>query len=67
MLVLSRRVGEEVVIAGNIRLTILDTRGERVRIGIAAPPAVEVHRREVHDRGAEPVGQPTLSEATQPR
>lgn len=63
MLVLSRRLGEEVVIGGTIRLTIVATSGGRVRIGIAAPPSVAVNRKEVQDRHAEraestrPVGQ----------
>jgi carbon storage regulator CsrA len=46
-------VGEEIVIKGNIRLTVLEVRGKAVRIGIAAPPAVAVVRREVHDRQVE--------------
>lgn len=37
MLVLSRRVGQDVVIAGTIRLTVLAAQGDRVRIGVAAP------------------------------
>ena len=53
MLVLSRRPGEEVVIAGNIRVTIIAAEGNRVRIGIAAPPSVTVNRKEIHDRRAE--------------
>jgi carbon storage regulator len=53
MLVLSRRLGEEVVIAGIIRVTIVAAKGDRVRIGIAAPPSVTVHRKEVQDRRAE--------------
>ena len=38
MLVLSRRTGEQIVIGGNIRLTVLEIRGARVRLGIEAPP-----------------------------
>jgi carbon storage regulator len=53
MLVLSRRPSEEIVIDGNIRLTILVVNRDQVRIGIAAPPAVTVDRQEVHDRRAE--------------
>lgn len=53
MLVLSRRPGEEIVINDTIRLTIVAVRGERVRIGVAAPPSVAVNRKEVHDRRAE--------------
>jgi len=53
MLVLSRKVGEEILIGDNIRLTILATKGERVRIGIAAPPEVRVDRYELHLRHTE--------------
>ena len=53
MLVLSRRPGEEVVIAGNIRVAIIAAEGNRVRIGIVAPPSVTVDRKEIHDLRAE--------------
>ncbi len=50
MLVLTRREGEEIVIAGNIRVTVVSLEGGKVRLGISAPPDVPVHRKEVHDR-----------------
>ena len=50
MLVLSRRLGEGLLIDGTIRVAVLAVNGERVRIGIAAPPAVAVDRKEIHDR-----------------
>jgi carbon storage regulator len=50
MLVLSRKPGEEIVIAGNIRITVVSVRGEQVRLGIEAPRNVAVDRQEVHDR-----------------
>jgi carbon storage regulator len=53
MLVLSRRIGEEIVIDGKIRLTIIALKGGSVRIGIAAPPSTTVDRKEIHDRRAE--------------
>jgi carbon storage regulator len=53
MLVLSRRVGEEIVIDGSIRITVSAIQGERVRIGITAPPSVRVDREEVHLRRSE--------------
>jgi carbon storage regulator len=53
MLVLSRRVGEEIVIHGNVRLSIVAVKGHGVRVGIAAPPSVTVDRKEIHDRRAE--------------
>ena len=50
MLVLTRRVGEEIVIAGNIRVTLVSVEGGKVRLGVSAPAEVPVHRKEVHDR-----------------
>jgi carbon storage regulator len=50
MLVLSRRIGEEVVIAGNIRVQVISVQGDRVRLSIEAPESVRVDRREVHER-----------------
>jgi carbon storage regulator len=50
MLVLTRRIGESIVIDGNIRLFVTEIHGERVRLGIEAPPDVVVDRQEVHER-----------------
>jgi carbon storage regulator len=50
MLVLSRRLGEEIVIDGHIRVTVVEVRGNQVRLGITAPPSVGVDRAEVHER-----------------
>lgn len=47
MLVLSRRKGESIVIGDNIVVTIVDVRGDKIRIGIEAPPTVPVHREEI--------------------
>jgi carbon storage regulator len=52
MLVLTRRVGEVVVIDNEIRITIAAVRGERVRLGITAPKCMHVDRLEVHERRA---------------
>lgn len=49
MLVLSRKVNERIVIRDDIVITIVDVRGDRVRIGIEAPKDVPVHRQEVFD------------------
>lgn len=49
MLVLSRKRDESIVIAGNITVTVVDIRGDKVRLGISAPAEVPVHRREVYD------------------
>ncbi|WP_122818428.1 carbon storage regulator CsrA [Nocardioides pantholopis] len=47
MLVLSRRIGESVVIGDNVTVTILDVRGDVVRVGIDAPRSVAVNRAEL--------------------
>ncbi len=49
MLVLSRKKDESIVIGNNIRVVIVDIRGDKVRLGIEAPRDVPVHRSEVHD------------------
>jgi carbon storage regulator len=51
MLVLTRRVGEEIVIDGNIRLTVVMVKGQTIRLGITAPPAVRVVRQELLAEG----------------
>jgi carbon storage regulator len=48
MLVLSRRIGEEIVINDNIRVRIVAVQGNRVKLGIVAPEHVTVHREEIH-------------------
>jgi carbon storage regulator len=53
MLVLTRRIGEEIVIDGGVRITVTAIDGQKVRIGITAPPDVRVDRSEVHLRRAE--------------
>jgi carbon storage regulator len=53
MLVLTRRVGEEIIIDGNIHIMVVAVKGDKVRLGISAPPSVTVDRKEVHDRRAE--------------
>lgn len=53
MLVLSRRVGDEIIIDGRIRVRITAVKGDRVRLGIEAPPDVAVDREEVHRRRME--------------
>jgi len=50
MLVLSRRVGEQIVIGDDIRITVVAVQGNKVRIGVSAPPTVCVDRHEVNER-----------------
>jgi len=61
MLVLMRRLGESIVIDGGIRVTVVSVQGERVRIGIEAPPDVRVDRQEVHERRFDTECAPTLA------
>lgn len=49
MLVLSRKTGEQVVIGDDIVLTVVEIRGDKIRLGITAPKEVPVHRKEVFD------------------
>ncbi len=49
MLVLSRKKNEAIVINDNITVTIVEIRGEKVRLGVLAPKEMPVHRQEVHD------------------
>jgi carbon storage regulator len=48
MLVLTRKVGETLVIGGKIRVVVVAVQGEKIRLGIEAPPTVRVDRLEVH-------------------
>ena len=48
MLILSRKLDESIVIGDNIVITIVDIRGDKVRLGIDAPKEVPVHRSEVY-------------------
>jgi carbon storage regulator len=49
MLVLSRHRDESIMIGDNIVVTIVDIRGDKVRLGIAAPQDIPVHRQEVYE------------------
>ena len=48
MLVLTRRAGESVMIGDDVVITVLDVRGDVVRLGIKAPRSIQVHREEVY-------------------
>lgn len=49
MLVLSRKKNESIIINDNITVTVVEIRGDKVRLGIDAPKDVSVHRREVYE------------------
>ncbi len=57
MLVLGRKVGETIVIDGQISVTVLEIKGGRIKLGIQAPSSVSIHRSEL---------QATLAKNTQP-
>ncbi|MCL4168543.1 UNVERIFIED_CONTAM: hypothetical protein GTU68_009234 [Idotea baltica] len=50
MLILTRKVGETIVIGDDIRVSVLSVQGNQVRVGVAAPRDVVVHREEIYDR-----------------
>lgn len=47
MLVLSRKLGEQIVIGHNVTVTVLEVRGSRVKLGVAGPAEVSIHRQEL--------------------
>jgi carbon storage regulator len=74
MLILTRRVGETVMIGDAVTITVLGFKGNQVRVGVNAPRSVSVHREEIYDRiqherharampaeRANPASQPTLT------
>lgn len=64
MLVLSRKIGERIVIGEDIVISVLGLHGSRVRLGVTAPQEVSIQREELHDRLREndrlPTGHPAI-------
>lgn len=50
MLILTRRVGETLIIGDDVSVTVLGVKGNQVRIGVEAPKDVSVHRKEIYER-----------------
>jgi len=50
MLILSRKVGESLIISDDMRVTVLGINGSHIRIGVSAPREVAVHREEIYNR-----------------
>ena len=66
MLILTRRVGESLMIGDNVNVTVLGIRGNQVRIGVNAPKDVAVHREEIYERiQQEKSGSDTPDEGTE--
>lgn len=61
MLVLSRKSSEAIVINNNIKITVVEIRGDKVRIGIDAPHDVPVHREEIFNALKEAADEPIKS------
>ena len=68
MLVLSRKKNESIVINNDIIVTVVEIRGDKVRLGIVAPKEVPVHRQEVYDaiHGKPEAGTPAAAVAGKP-
>jgi carbon storage regulator len=49
VLILTRRVGESIVVGDDVTVTVFEVRGDAVRIGIDAPRSIQVHRKEVYE------------------
>ena len=49
MLVLARKVGESIIIGDNIEITVIETKGDQIKLGIQAPKDLDIHRKEIYE------------------
>lgn len=66
MLIVTRRVGETVMIGDDITVTVLGVKGNQARVGVDAPKKVAVHRKEIYDKIKRQQGQPQSKSDKQP-
>ena len=50
MLILTRKIGESIIIGDNVKVTVLGVEGRQIRVGIDAPKEISVHRQEIYDK-----------------
>ena len=62
MLVLSRKKNESIIIDDQIRIVVVEVRGDKVRLGIEAPREISVHRQEIHDAIVKSLGTAKFAE-----
>ncbi len=67
MLILTRRIGESLMIGDNVNVTVLGIRGNQVRIGVNAPKDVAVHREEIYEKIQHEKGRGPADAATESR
>ena len=69
MLILTRKLGEQITIGDDIIITLLEIKGAQVKLGVEAPKSISIHRQEIYERireenlGSSDIGESDLSKA----